>query len=523
MIDVRELLRRWQSGQSARKIAKSGIVDRKTAGRYVRAAIAHGVTLSTELTDEVVSLIARAVQQRSESEPSEERLRLQSQRTQIEAWLSGAEPLRLVRIHELLGRRGVEVSYTTLWRFAHDEFGWNDPQHSVRVDDPPPGQEAQVDFGKMGCITDSEGRRRSLWVLIVTLSMSRYMFVWPTLLQTLTALCEGLDAAWRFFDGVPYSIIPDNMTTAIVRAHPTDFVLNKSFNEYAQTRGFFVDPARVLHPKDKPRVENQVSYVRERWFAGETLPRDLKDIRALAETWCKEVAGSRIHGTTRRIPAEVYLQEERPSMLKAPSAPFDVPCWSRAKVHTDHHLKVARALYSMPTRFIGQTLDARIDKATVRLYAGTELLKVHARVEPGKRSTHPEDYPAGKADYAFRNVDGLKQRAAEHGPHVSIYAERLLSGPLPWGRMRQAYALLALCQKYGDLRVNSICASAIAFDVIDVNRVAHMLKTAQNAELVACEEDNVRRLPVGRFARDGASFATIPSLETSEKNETEMQ
>jgi hypothetical protein len=33
-------------------------------------------------------------------------------------------------------------------------------------------------------------------VLIVTLSMSRYQFVWPTFTQTVESLCEGLDAAW---------------------------------------------------------------------------------------------------------------------------------------------------------------------------------------------------------------------------------------------------------------------------------------------------------------------------------------
>ncbi len=35
MIDVREVLRRWQSGQSARQIARSEIADGKTAGRYM--------------------------------------------------------------------------------------------------------------------------------------------------------------------------------------------------------------------------------------------------------------------------------------------------------------------------------------------------------------------------------------------------------------------------------------------------------------------------------------------------------
>ncbi len=55
------------------------------------------------------------------------------------------------------------------------------------------------------------------------------------------------------------------------------------------------------------------------------------------------------------------------------------------------------------------------------------------------------------------SVDNLKARAREHGEHVGAFAERLLSGPLPWGRMRQGYALLRLCDRYGAIRVDALC------------------------------------------------------------------
>jgi len=43
-----------------------------------------------------------------------------------------------------------------------------------------------------------------------------------------------------------------------------------------------------------------VPFVRERWFAGESFSDDLAVMRASAEHWCRETAGTRIHGTTRR-------------------------------------------------------------------------------------------------------------------------------------------------------------------------------------------------------------------------------
>ena len=83
-----------------------------------------------------------------------------------------------------------------------------------------------------------------------------------------------------------------------------------------------------------------------------------------------------------------------------------------------------------------------------------------------------------KSVYALRDVDALRARATTKGSHIGAYAERLLGGPLPWTKMRQAYALLALCDKFGEGRVEAICQSALAFDVVDVSRLTKMLKSA---------------------------------------------
>jgi transposase len=508
MIDVKEVLRRWTAGQSARQMSREGVVSRRTATRYIEAATAIGLGPSTELTDEAVRDVAARVQTRPTPTISDPRQLLETQRLRIEKWLEQDRPLRMVRIHELLARDGIDVSYTTLRRWARAELGWHERGSTVLVDDPPPGDEAQVDFGLMGYVTAAGGQRRKLWVLIVTLPMSRYQFVWPTFLQTVEALCEGLDAAWRFFGGIVKRVVVDNMSAAIIRADAKDPGVNPSFSEYAQARQFFVDPARVRHPRDKARVENQVPFVRERWFAGESFSDDLSVLRASAEHWCRDVAGTRIHGTTRRVPREVFETEEQKHLLSAPDSPFDVPRWTEVKVHPDHHVQVARSLYSLPTAYIGKKLRARLDKKTVRLYLRGELVGCHQRVAPGKRSTDLSHYPVGKAPYASRSVDWLIARSRELGAHVGIYAERLLAGPLPWTKMRQAYGLIRLCERYGSERVEAHCRRALEFDVVDVPRIERMLKQARRDEDSA-PSGKVVPLPPSRFARDASAFATI--------------
>jgi transposase len=110
----------------------------------------------------------------------------------------------------------------------------------------------QVDFGRLGLVPDPvRGTRRVAQGLICTAVYSRHMFVYPTLRQTLEEVVAGFEAAWVFFGGVFAVVVPDNMRTIVDRADAVDPRLNDAFREYAQARGFAVDPARVRHPRDK--------------------------------------------------------------------------------------------------------------------------------------------------------------------------------------------------------------------------------------------------------------------------------
>lgn len=512
MIDVKEVLRRWSAGHGDRKIARESGADRKTIARYTKAAKRLGLEPGGEVTDDVVHEIAQCVQARPLTTPSDEWNEVARHRPLIERWLAGhgdARPLKLTKVHTLLVRdHGLEASYDTLWRFAHQELSWREKPSTVRIDDPPPGQEAQIDFGKMGWMIDPEsGRKRALWSLIVTLVFSRYQFVWPTFIQTTAAVCEGLDRAWMFFRGIAMTLIPDNTKAMINDPDALTPTLVAAFLDYVQAREIFVDPARVRSPKDKPRVENQVAFVRESWFDGETFT-NLEHARKSAEHWCRDIAGTRVHGTTRMVPREVFESIERPTMRPAPDALYDVPIYvDKAKVHPDHHIEVARALYSVPNPYLRKHVRVRADRKVVKIYFGTELIKMHERQPPGGRSTDPSDYPSGKSIYATRDVDALLAKAKDRGVHIGIYAERLLGGPLPWNKMRQAYALISLCDKYGDGRVEAICQSALAFDVVSVVRVAKMLKSA--AKPTRPETDGkVVQLPLPRFVRPTEHFET---------------
>jgi transposase len=432
VIEVREVLRAWLGGAGLRAVAQRAGVDRKTARRYVAAAEAAGVVREggeTQLTDEVIGQVVAVVRPVRSGGQGRAWEALEAERERISEWVG--RDLSVVKIADLLARRGVLVPYRTLHRFCVQQCGFGRAGRStVRVADGEPGVECQIDFARMGLVHDpGAGRCRAAHALIFTAVYSRQLFVWLTFSQTLGAVIEGCEAAWRFFGGVFRVLVPDNMSPIVADADPVNPRFTVGWLDYAQHCGFATDAARVRHAQDKPRVERSVQYVRGNFFAGEEFV-DLADAQARAEKWCRQTAGARIHGTIQARPAEVFAECEASALLTVPD-PYDVPIFTRVKVHRDSHIEVGKALYSAPNAYLGEHLDVRADSALVKLFHRGQLVKVHPRQQPGGRVSDPQDLPEHKAGYALRDLDRLVDTAARHGPQVGTYAGRLLEGELP--------------------------------------------------------------------------------------------
>ena len=516
MLEVKEVLRLWLSGQAKKTIARQVGLDPKTVRSYVAAAVAAGlVATASEVSDE---LLAKTL---AELRPSGGRPRgeawavCEAERGEIEKLL--AQGLRLSKARKLLQRRGVEVPYSTLHRFAVEELGFGKTAPTVPVVDGKPGEELEVDTGwVLRLAADASGKRRRVKAWIFTPNVSRHRFVWPVDRETTASAIEACEAAWEFYGGIFHVLRPDNTKAIITEADPLYPRITHAFLEYAQARGFHVDPARVRSPQDKARVERNVRPVRDDCFAGEEL-RDVEQAREHGRRWCEQDYGMRRHSTTGRLPKEHFEADEKPALLPAPSEPYDVPIWCEPKVARDHLAQVANALYSLPTRLIGKTLRARADSRLVRFYDGDELVKMHPRQPPRGRSIDANDFPSEKRAYAMRDVTFLAQQAKAHGEHVGRFAKELLSGPLPWTRMRRVYALLSLVKRYGEARVDASCLVALAAEMHDVHRLERMLKRA--APPPASEPAQV--IPIARFLRPASQYALPLAIRERENHQGE--
>lgn len=514
MWEILEILRRVGRGENTTAIKEATGRSRKTIRRYVAVAAELGWCPGDREPDEqlAVAVMRRFRPGRKGNSPGDVERRLLPHQSRLKEWLEekdGKRGLRLTKVHQLLAREGIDVPYSSLHRFAVKYCGFSDRRRlTVRVAPCEPGELAEVDFGRLGLVFYPEtGRRRVLHALIVTLIYSRHQYVHVTHSQKLVDLIGGLEDAWQFFGGVTARVIIDNLKAAVTKADRYDPVFQRTFDEYAHYRGFIIDATVVRHAKGKPHVERNVQYVRENFFRGETW-HDRDHVQREAIRWCRQVAGTRIHGTTRKRPLAVFENIERARLQPLVKERFDTPLWKECKVHGDHHISFEKALYSVPTRYVGKHVWVKGDSRLVRLYVRGEVVKIHCRKPPGGRSTDYDDYPKERASYAMRDPDRLLKEARRHGSHIGHFMSNLLAGRFPWAKLRQAQKLMRLGDKYGWHRVDQACRRALAFDLVNVKRVEFIIKSnLDNQEAVGKKDAPaaVVQFPL-RFEREAESF-----------------
>jgi transposase len=516
MWEVLDVLKRLHAGEGIRATARQTGRDRNTVKRYRDAAeevgwVAGRHDPDEDLAQDVIAALRPGPKGTAET-PTE--ITLASHASRIREWLKPDDfyrkGLQLSKVHQLLTRDGVAVSYSALYRYAVKHMGFSEKSMTVRMDDVPPGSVAEIDFGRLGLIPDPDtGKQRVVHALIVTLVYSRHQYVHVCHTQKLHDLIAGLDDAWEFFGGRPARVIIDNMKAAVVKPDRYDPVFQRTFGLYADHHGFTIDAAEAYSPQQKPHVERSVPYVRENFFRGEQF-LNLAHVQRAACKWCVETAGMRTHGTTRRHPFVEYEAFEKAALEPANEKRFDTPQWGEPKVHIDCHVQFKNAMYSVPYQYRGKQTTIKGDSQLVRIYIGGQLVKTHPRMPAGKRSTDYSDYPPEKSAYAMRDANYIINKAKERGEHIGILAEQLLSGDFPWANLRQSQKLLRLYDKYGYQLLEAACSRALSFDVTNVRKVENIIKNAlENEKRQAIDPDskdnNVTQLPL-RFLRDNSSF-----------------
>ena len=197
MFEIREVLRLWAAGLWKKRIAAQVGLNVKTVRGYLMAALAAGVIREEagRLDEDRFAALVVAIQPVRGRDRGEGWATCAAEREFIARHLAGG--VRLSKICKLLRRRGVDVRYPTLRRFAITVLGWGPAATTIPVADCGPGEEVQVDTGWMTFLEpDERGKRRKFRAAIFTAVRSRYRFVYPIFAETTATMIEACEVAW---------------------------------------------------------------------------------------------------------------------------------------------------------------------------------------------------------------------------------------------------------------------------------------------------------------------------------------
>jgi hypothetical protein len=150
----------------------------------------------------------------------------------------------------------------------------------------------------------------------------------------------------------------------------------------------------------------------------------------------------------------------KPRDKALPARPSELASWTSPKVGPDIHVRVGRALYSVPWRLIGERVDARQSWNLVQIFHKGDLVATHVRVERGRQKDDLH-YPPEKIAFRMRTPVWCRRRAGELGPNVTTVVGDLLAVDT-LNHLRSAQGVLGLADKHGPARLDAACAKAIA-------------------------------------------------------------
>ena len=281
-------------------------------------------------------------------------------------------------IFEEIQVRGYRGSYQTVKRFVSPLRKEVDIEATVRFETPP-GRQGQADWGQ--CWTIIAGKRIKVHLFVLTLGFSRRMYAVATADEKMPAFLRSHEEAFEFLGGVPHEIVYDNLKSVVLGRdfEGSRFEWNPVFWDFSRYYGFRPSPHRPYRPQTKGKVESGVKYVK-RFLRGKEL-LNLDDLNSQLLGWIVNVADQRIHSTTHRKPAEMFL-EEKDLLLSSKGRPAYV-LEERAVRHVSKDCLVAFETnrYSVPYRLAGKRVEVLTDGEMIKIYHSGELISSHLQIE----------------------------------------------------------------------------------------------------------------------------------------------
>jgi len=376
-----------------------------------------------------------------------------------------------VQIFDTIKEQGYKGSYDTVKKW-------------VRMLRPPkkkafltlsfePGQAAQVDFGYCGKITVGNTVRR-LSVFVMTLCYSRMMYIEFFLAERMEHFLTGHRNAFNYFMAIPKMVMVDNCKTAILsHQRYNNVVVNPRYQDLANHYGFTIKACGVRKPWQKGRVEKNIAYVKSNFLNGMEL-FSLEAVNTEAKLWLNKVANARLHGSTKRVPEEVFSME-KPSMLPLNGTHYDCAVIQELRSNKLFRIHYDANRYSVPHNYASTHIILYAYVDYLLIYHQEKLIARHLRSYQRNIDIENPDHPK---QLLLQRKNARDQKLLASFLALSniaeTYHQNLLQKRLnPLHHIRK---IMALVDIYGQKKIVRALEDASHFNAFSSDYIANLLE-----------------------------------------------
>lgn len=393
-------------------------------------------------------------------------------RLQIKEWID-KKISRLRQFEMLTQNHGVISTYVNLCKYIQARFPKQKEAFGVQAAEP--GETAEIDFGYLGMFPGPLGTLVKTYGFVVVLLYSRLGFYAITYDQKLETLIAELENAFSYFSGVPKRLKVDNMKTAILKNQHYDPEYNLDFLEFAYHCNTVIIPCTPYCPEQKGTVESGVKYLQGNFIAGRTFT-DSTDMKRQLKSWMENYANKRLHGTTRKVPYEEFVNKEANALQPLPDTDFAFFNRVTRTVADNCHVHLENNYYSVPSSLVGKEVTVRWNTHLIRIVFAGEQVALHLKVNGvGNYVTQRAHLPDFKVYSQTEYQRRYEEQMANIGEAAHEYFRYLLSIKERYW-FRSVRAILGYAKEYGNTAVNLTLKRAIYYKATDLTTIKNILE-----------------------------------------------
>ncbi|HEX8376050.1 MAG TPA: IS21 family transposase, partial [Geminicoccaceae bacterium] len=335
----------------------------------------------------------------------------------------------------------------------------------------PPGH-AQADFGEAVAVIGGVERKVHVFCLDLPHSDAGFVKAYPA--ERLEAFCDGHNAAFAFFGGVPRSILYDNTRLAVARIRGDG--TRERTRGFAELRSHYLFLDRFGRPgkgNDKGKVEGLVGYARRNFLVPVPRVESFAALNAQLERRCLDRLDHRVRGHAESIGER--LERDLAALQARPAAPYEACERKAARVSAMSLVRFDRNDYSVPTEYGHRAVLVRGHVEEVVIACGAETIARHPR------SYAREDFVFDPLHYLAlleRKVGALDQAAPLRGwelPEAFGTLRRLLEARMGVAGKREYVQVLRLLEAFPPEEVEAAVREALRLGAVGFDAVRHLV------------------------------------------------